>query len=116
MYKKASWNEEKEESTLIVNRCLKTLRSLLNGILVCTCNIFSGIHLNEMCECVRMYVCVCAYKMYVCIGLCDHLCGFSECLDYLNKSSYSVTLLYKPNQECKRIQLWYVYFLYGSET
>lgn len=67
---------KKKNGTLIVNRRLKTLRSLLNGISVCTCNIIFKIHSNEMCECVCMYVCVYAHKIHVCIGLCDYLRGF----------------------------------------
>lgn len=72
----------KKNGSLIVNRCLKTLRSLLNGILVCTCNIFFKIHSNEMYEC----VCVC---MFVCVHM--------RCMCALVYVTISVTFLNVQN-------------------
>lgn len=52
---------KKKNGTLIVNRFLKTPRSLLSGVLVCTCGVFK-IHSNEMCVCTHTrWMCTSVY-------------------------------------------------------
>lgn len=77
--KKQGEMRNKKNGSLIVNRCLKTLRSLLNGIWFA--RAMSSRFIQMKCVSVCVHVCVCvhvrAHEMSVCIGLCDHLWLFS---------------------------------------
>lgn len=103
----------KKNGTLIVNRCLKTLRSLLNGILVCTCDVVFKIHSNEMCERVCMYVCVhvrwMCTSVYATISV-TFLGVWNILINQAALSLYYINLTVNVNDSTS------VYFLYRGET